>query len=87
MTTPYLYQNAPNPFRTNTEIRYFLPEGIREAYLCIFDMQGKMLKKLNAQVGMNTLTVRGSELHAGMYLYSLIVDGQEIDTKRMILTK
>jgi len=29
----------------------------------------------------------GSDLQAGMYLYSLIVDGREVDMKRMILTK
>ena len=30
---------------------------------------------------------RTGELTAGMYLYALIVDGKEVDTKRMILTK
>jgi len=29
----------------------------------------------------------GSELAAGMYLYALIVNGKEVDTKRIILTK
>ncbi|MDR3058575.1 MAG: T9SS type A sorting domain-containing protein, partial [Prevotella sp.] len=77
----------PNPFQVKTEIRYFLPQEVQQAYLCIFDMQGKMLKKLDAPAGENTLTIRGSELHAGMYLYSLIADGKEVDTKRMILTK
>jgi hypothetical protein len=83
----FLYQNAPNPFQAKTEIRYFLPQGILQAYLCIFDMQGQMLKKLDASVGDNTLMIQGSELQAGMYLYSLIADGKEVDTKRMILTK
>jgi hypothetical protein len=82
-----LYQNTPNPFQVNTEIRYFLPQEIQQAYVCIFDMQGQMLKKLDAFPGDNALTVRGSELQAGMYLYSLIADGKEVDTKRMILTK
>ncbi len=29
----------------------------------------------------------GAGLVAGIYLYALIVDGKEVDTKRMILTK
>jgi len=29
----------------------------------------------------------GLQMPAGMYLYALIVDGKEVDTKRMILTK
>ena len=33
------------------------------------------------------LQLRGSTLQPGMYLYSLIADGQEVDTKRMLLTK
>jgi hypothetical protein len=82
-----LYQNTPNPFTGETEIRYELPATVQNAYICIFDMQGKMLKKINALTGENTLKIKGSELQAGMYLYSLIADGKEIDTKKMILTK
>ena len=37
-----LYQNTPNPFNEQTEIRYELPATIRHAFICIFDMQGKM---------------------------------------------
>ncbi len=32
------------------------------------------------------IILNGNELEAGMYIYSLISDGAEIDTKRMILT-
>ncbi|HOV83733.1 MAG TPA: hypothetical protein PLE52_02795 [Paludibacteraceae bacterium] len=35
----------------------------------------------------SNITIQGSELNAGMYLYALIADGKVIDTKRMILTK
>lgn len=59
----------------------------KEAYICIFDMQGKMLQKKQVYAGENSLFIDGSTLGEGMYLYSLIVDGQIIDTKRMILTK
>lgn len=82
-----LSQNTPNPFTQQTEIKYYLAEGIKEAFICVFDMQGKMLLKLNVIQGNNSVTIEGSKLSAGMYLYSLIADGQEIDTKRMILTR
>jgi len=82
-----LSQNAPNPFTSQTEIKYFVAAGVKEASICIFDMQGKMLKKINAAAGQNSVIIQGSTLQAGMYLYSLIADGQEVDTKRMILTK
>ena len=37
--------------------------------------------------GEGCVIVSANALDAGMYLYSLIADGQIIDTKRMILTK
>jgi hypothetical protein len=37
--------------------------------------------------GIGSVIVSAGHLEAGMYLYSLIADGQVIDTKRMILTK
>jgi hypothetical protein len=80
-----LYQNTPNPFKETTTIHFTLADDARDAYICIFDMQGKMLMKQSVSVNESSMNVNGSELGAGIYLYSLIVDGQEIDTKRMIL--
>ncbi len=34
----FLYQNVPNPFSEETEIRYFLPQDTKQANICIFDM-------------------------------------------------
>jgi hypothetical protein len=82
-----LTQNAPNPFTVQTEIKYFVANGVKESYICIFDMQGKMLRKIDAVAGQNSVTIQGSTLPAGIYLYALVADGQEVDTKRMILTK
>lgn len=83
-----LYQNTPNPFNQTTEIRYFLPAKINNAYLIIYDMQGSQLKKLTlTSRGENTQIISGSEFKAGMFLYALIADGKEIGVKRMILTK
>ena len=82
-----LYQNAPNPFREKTTIRFHLADDSHDAAICIFDMTGKLLRKLPVNAGMESVTVNGWELGEGMFLYSLIVGGQETDTKRMIITK
>jgi hypothetical protein len=82
-----LTQNAPNPFTQQTVIKYFVPNDAKAAYICIFDMHGKMIQKISVAPGQNSTTIQGSTLKAGMYLYSLLIDGQEVDTKRMILTK
>ena len=82
-----LYQNNPNPFKEQTVIRFKLADNIQEAAICIFDMTGKTIKKLPISSGMESVSVGGYELGEGMFLYSLIVNGKEIDTKRMIITK
>jgi len=80
-----LSQNAPNPFSNQTEIKYFVESGAKEAYICIYDMQGKILQKISIVSGQNSVIIQDSTLVKGMYLYSLIIDGQEVDTKRMII--
>ena len=82
-----LYQNTPNPFKEQTLIRFKLANGVQDATICIFDMTGKTLKKIPISSGMESVSVGGYELGEGMFLYSLVVNGQEIDTKRMIITK
>ena len=50
-------------------------------------MQGSQIKSYEIhERGNSSITIHGSELEPGMYLYTLVVDGQETDTKRMILT-
>lgn len=82
-----LYQNTPNPAKEQTIIRYRLADNAKDAAICIFDMQGKMLKKLPVSSDNDSVTINGYELGQGMFLYSLIINGQEIDTKKMIITK
>ena len=82
-----LYQNSPNPFNGQTLIRFQLAENVNNAAICIFDMQGKMLKNFPISSGKDSITVNSYELGQGMFLYSLVVNGQEIDTKKMIISK
>lgn len=83
-----LMQNVPNPFSTKTVIRYYIPENTTTASLMIFDMQGKLIKTYPVNNKKEGYTeINGGEMQPGMYMYSLIIDGKELDTKRMILTE
>lgn len=82
-----LFQNTPNPFTNQTTIKFNLSNYAKNAFICIFDMTGKMLKQIPVTADQNCAIIQGHELTAGIYLYSLVVNGQEIDTKRMILSK
>ena len=85
---PKLYQNSPNPFNAETSIRYTLPENVVNAELYIYNLQGNQIRKYSiSERGEGCLHINASELEAGMYIYALIADGKEIDTKRMILTQ
>ena len=83
-----LYQNAPNPWSSETVIRYCLPQGVSRADIYIYDMQGVQLKSIPAHGrGESQVTVTARDLKAGMYLYALVADGTLVDSKKMILTK
>lgn len=82
-----LQQNQPNPFNTSTEIECTLADDVKSAFVCIYDMQGKQIKRIDlADRGKVSCIINASELQSGMYIYALITDGIEIDSKRMILT-
>jgi len=83
-----LYQNNPNPFNESTTIHYLVPNASGSAMLYIFTMQGNLYKSIPLyDKGNSSIKINGGELQAGMYIYTLVVDGKEIDSKRMILTK
>ena len=65
-------------------------------FLCFSNLQTQniLAKKQNAvrietsdEVANLSITINGSELMSGMYIYTLIADDKEIDTERMILTQ
>lgn len=82
-----LMQNTPNPFNQATEIGYRLPEGTATAMIMLCDMNGKMLQTYPLAVGdtAGTLTIQAGSYAPGMYLYTLLIDGVQIDTKQMII--
>ena len=82
-----LYQNTPNPFKEQTTIQFQLADNARNAAICIFDITGKMLKKLPISSGDTSVSINSWELGEGLFLYTLMVNGREIDTKRMLIKK
>ncbi|MBD0255312.1 MAG: tail fiber domain-containing protein [Cytophagales bacterium] len=87
-TTAVLRQNRPNPFHEKTVIEYALPESFTQAALFIYDLQGKQLGRFDiADKRSQRVELDGNTLAAGLYLYSLVVDGKVVDTKQMVLTR
>jgi hypothetical protein len=82
-----LKQNLPNPFSTSTIIYYTVPAGETNVSLAIFDLGGRMIKQIGNLSGKSQITLNANELQPGMYLYSILAGGQEIITKKMVVTK
>jgi len=87
-STATLYQNIPNPFSKETQIGFFIPEVSGTSVLYIYNMNGTQLQQYFVTgKGKQSIRISGSSLEPGMYLYALVIDDKEVDTKRMILTK
>ena len=82
-----LFQNNPNPFNEQTKITFEIAEdNTKDAAILLFNMNGTLLKTYAiSNSGKGELTINANELQAGMYIYSLITNGKEIDSKKMIL--
>ncbi|UTW61573.1 tail fiber domain-containing protein [bacterium SCSIO 12741] len=84
----HLEQNIPNPFNESTRIGYYLEESVNEAKILIFDPQGTLITTFPIEeMGEGSIQIDAGDFEAGLYIYSLIADGKEIDHKRMILTE
>lgn len=82
-----LAQNAPNPAGSSSEIKYSIPAGVGNASIGVFDLTGKMLMQYNNLTGSSQLTIDNSRLAAGIYIYSLLINGQEAVSKKMVILK
>jgi len=81
-----LAQNTPNPLKNTTKIEYFVPTGSKDAKISVFDLNGKLIKSENiAESGLGSINLKVKDVSSGLYTYSLVVDGQTIDTKKMII--
>jgi hypothetical protein len=83
-----LLQNKPNPFDESTTISFWIadPTTIKNANIVITDLSGKEIKTIGVPVteGMNEVLFHHGYNMTGTYLYSLVIDGKLIATKKMI---
>ena len=85
---PALLQNQPNPFNENTQVTYFIPETAKNAFIQVTTVDGKVLGKVNIQEkGNGQVTIKATTYPTGIYYYSLVVDGEVFETKRMVLSR
>jgi len=84
-----LFQSIPNPTDKDALVNYFLIKEDANAKIVLFTQEGKDLESHNLEPKKGNGSIRLSldGLSNGTYLYSLIVDGKVIDTKRLQIIK
>lgn len=83
-----LFANQPNPFKSQTQIRFYLPEA-GDLTLSIRDINGSLLQRQQYQFekGHQQIEVNGADLQAsGVLYYTLEVNGEAL-TGRMVVVK
>lgn len=87
-SSAYLEQNAPNPSRSTTTIRYGIPDGATAARLTLTNSKGQLLKTVSLSGrGAGQVNLDTTALPAGVYNYSLWIAGREVDTKQLVITR
>ncbi|MGH2575089.1 MAG: T9SS type A sorting domain-containing protein, partial [Ignavibacteria bacterium] len=84
-----LFQNYPNPFNPETQIEYNVSKTSL-VEIKIYNVVGSELKSIvNRELspGKYSVNLNASGYGSGVYFYSLLINGQKIDTKRMMLVK
>ncbi len=84
-----LRQNYPNPFNPTTQIEYALAQTAH-VKLVVYNPLGQRVTQLVddlRQAGTYHVRWEASGLPSGPYLYQLVVDGQVVATRKMVLIK
>lgn len=84
-----LSQNYLNPFNASTRLGYTL-HAPGFVVLKIYDMLGKEVRTLMHEyhtAGEKTIIFNAHSLSSGVYFYTLLVNGGDKQTKKMILIR
>lgn len=66
--------------RAGTSVSYTLPATFTSANIQVFDVSGRMLKKIVLTTPSDNVEINPSEIGYGTFIYALYVDGQKADT-------
>lgn len=81
-----LGQNAPNPFHESTQVYLHFPHDKR-ASLEIRNSFGQLVDRVFLQKGQRNASLNAANLRSGVYVYTLLLEGVPVESKRMIVYK
>ncbi len=75
----------PNPATSNINIDYNFDTNINNASLKIVNLLGSVVKELEIDQNSNKLSMDISNLDAGVYFYSIVVNNEVFQTKKLVI--
>ncbi len=84
---PTIGEPQPNPNNGSTQIPFYLPDNVSGAKVQFVDMLGRTMQEKILQPGYGLIKIDTQDLPQGTYVYSLIINGKVIDTKKMMRGK
>ena len=86
--TAALHPASPNPTATETTIGYALPDKCQQAEIVLRDLlTGQARQRVVLDTRAQSATLRVAHLPAGVYSYTLLVEGAAVATRRLLITR
>jgi hypothetical protein len=83
-----LEQNAPNGFSGSSDIKYFIPQSVKEATIHVYSVNGTKVHSYSVKErGEGKLTISASDFENGVFLYDLVTDGKSNGVKKMVVER
>jgi hypothetical protein len=82
-----LYQNNPNPFNGSTTVVYELANAY-DVSMTVYDIAGNAIMNFNEGkqgAGKHQISLDGSSLNAGIYFYTITVNGSKLTNKMTVI--
>lgn len=82
---PDMVEGAKLYNRAGASVSYTLPSTFSNAYLQVFDISGRAVKKITLTIANDIVEINPSEIGYGTFVYVLYVDGQKADTLKKFI--
>jgi trimeric autotransporter adhesin len=84
----YLEGSTPNPVGDAALIRYYIPQSSGTAHIVITDIKGANIKSITlSNKGAGQLSVNTTTWTAGIYTYTLYINGAQADSKKLVIAR
>jgi hypothetical protein len=86
MQVDYQLKLYPNPSNGNIKLEYHFPDN-ETGLLKIYDVTGKAVKQYSLHSKDRLLNINATELQAGVYYYSILVNNKVQQTEKLVIVK